>query len=142
MHNLLAEHNLQSQVGVDSAGTGAWHTGEPADTRSRACAQKRGIMLSSRSRQVTTGDFDRFDLLLAMDQNNLADLVALASPSQQSKIHLFRSFDPGATNLDVPDPYYGGDGGFDKVYDICVSGCNGLLAHLRANYPLVPTPSQ
>ena len=136
MHSLLMEHGLESQVTVDSAGTGAWHIGEPADSRSRDCAKRQGVTLTSSARQVTRDDFDRFDLLLAMDRENYADLIDLAPSAHRSKVRLFLSFQPEADRKDVPDPYFGGPGGFDNVYEICVTGCLGLLSYLRDHYPL------
>ena len=134
----LREHGLEDAVRVDSAGTGSWHTGEPADARARAVATRRGIELPSRARQVTPEDFDAFDLIIAMDASNRRDLVALArTETAVAKVKLFRSFDPTADpGAEVPDPYYGGEQGFDEVFDMCERASEGLLAELRGTHGL------
>jgi protein-tyrosine phosphatase len=137
MLHLVREAGLDDRVVIDSAGTGAWHAGERADPRSRAEAQSRGVDLPSVARQFTARDFDAFDYVIAMDRKNRVDLGRLAvSDAHERKLHLLRSFDPGADGPDVPDPYYGGDDGFARVYDICEAGCRGLLAHLRKEHGL------
>jgi protein-tyrosine phosphatase len=135
MADKLAAAGLSDLVGVDSAGTGGWHRGEPADERARAEARRHGVELTSRARQVHAGDFAYFDLLVAMDRDNELDLLALApDPASASKVHLLRRFDPAGAGaaLDVPDPYYAGPTGFAEVYEIIDAGCTGLLAHVRA----------
>ena len=115
---------------LDSAGTGDWHVGEPPDPRTRRAAAKRGYDLEPlRARQFTTADFDRFDLVIAMDRQNLANIERLARGLNQTpKISLLRSFDPTApTGAEVPDPYSGGPSGFEEVLDICERACAGLL---------------
>jgi len=126
---------LSDQIELDSAGTGAWHRGEPADERAAAEAASRGIVLTSRARQVHVGDFEYFDLLVAMDQSNLADLIDLAPNAEAARrVRLLRSFAPDAGDypgaLDVPDPYYGGPNGFADVFDIIDTACTGLLAEI------------
>lgn len=122
---------------VDSCGTGAWHAGGPADPRSIMVAAKNGVILEHVARQVRDEDFDRFDLLLAMDQRNESDLIELGAP--RDKVRLFRSFDVTMTDavvrgdkhlLEVPDPYYGGHDGFDKVYAMLWRASEGLLDHV------------
>ncbi|MDX8150376.1 low molecular weight protein-tyrosine-phosphatase [Patulibacter brassicae] len=136
MAGLLADEGLDDRVHVDSAGTGSWHVGHPADPRSRAAAAERGIALTSRARQVTEADFERFDLLLAMDRQNAADLRALApDDAAASKVRLLREFDAAAArdgDLDVPDPYHGGPRGFEHVLDLVDAACRGLLAEVRS----------
>jgi protein-tyrosine phosphatase len=120
---------------IDSAGTGDWHVGDPPDRRAAAEARVRGIVLDHRARQFSRADFARFDLVLAMDRENLGNLRRLApDDAARAKIHLLRSFDPDSAGaeLGVPDPYYGGDSGFTQVYDVIEAACAGLLAHLRA----------
>ena len=114
----LSECGLQDQYSVDSAGTGDWHAGDLADPRMRATAIRHGIDLKSRARQVKTIDFVRFDMLLAMDQNNYLHLLDIAQgESQKERVHMMRAFDSDAKqDLDVPDPYFGGDKGFEDVY--------------------------
>lgn len=139
MADLVEQAGLSDRIAVDSAGTGGWHTGDPADERAIAEAERRGITMASRARQFRAGDFERFDLVVAMDRHNLADLQDLTeTPAQHEKIVMLRSFcpepdEPGGG--DVPDPYYGGRDGFAQVFDIIDSACRGLLVHLRATHP-------
>jgi len=123
-------------IALDSAGTGGWHVGEPPDPRATAAARRRGIALSGHARQVRVEDFARFDAIVAMDRANVRALSALA-PDQRSraKIRLLREFDPasaGLEDLDVPDPYYDSERGFDIVLDQVQAACAGLLEHARA----------
>jgi protein-tyrosine phosphatase len=118
------------QFEIDSAGTGAWHVGEPADARMRAAAQRRGITLTSVARKVNATDFSRFDHILAMDSENLAALRRLAPAEHRHKIRLYRDLDSEAPGEDVPDPYYGGDTGFEEVLDIVTRAGTALLAEL------------
>jgi protein-tyrosine phosphatase len=132
MRSLVIEAGLENRIEVDSAGTAAYHVGERPDGRSRQAARRRGLRLDSRARQFVPGDFERFHYVLAMDLSNLADLEALL-PSGDQKPHLglLRSFDPLAPHgSEVPDPYYGGPGGFDEVLDLCEAACRGLLEHV------------
>jgi protein-tyrosine phosphatase len=140
MRHLVDSRGLADQIEIDSAGTGAWHVGAKADRRARESAARRGIRLESIARQVSHEDFESFDYLVAMDRSNLADLERLA-PSREAKgkIRLLRSFDPGApTGAAVPDPYYGGEGGFEEVLDICEAGCRALLEYLVGQHQLAP----
>ncbi len=138
MQHLIEQAGLADHIELDSAGTGAYHVGEQADARSRATARNRGLRLTSISRQVTRGDFDRFDYVVAMDQSNYDDLMSLASDdAQRSKVHMFRAFDPASADDDgVPDPYYGGPRGFDDVFDICDAAAKGMLDYLRQHHDL------
>ena len=131
---LVAQAGLQTRFEIDSAGTGAWHVGEERDRRSRAVGQKRGMPLSGRARQFVQADFARFDYVLAMDNENLDDLMRLAkTDAERSKARLLRDFDPlSPPGSDVPDPYYGGPEGFEAVFDICLAGCRGLLERLTS----------
>jgi len=133
MRSIVAEHGLQDTIELDSAGTGSWHVGSAPDRRARAAAAGRGIELAGTARQVEHADFERFDLILAMDSSNLSDLRALAPAGQRGKVRLLREFDPAAGGeLDVPDPYYGAAGGFEEVFDLVQAACAGLLAEIRA----------
>lgn len=114
---------------IDSAGTGDWHVGKPADPRAVAAATERGVSIGGAARQVRTEDFEDFDLILAMDRSNHADLLAMEG-SDPGKIRLFREL-AGEGVLDVPDPYYGGDDGFNEVLDILERGCAEVLAGIR-----------
>ena len=134
MAGLLEREGLADRIAVDSAGTGSWHVGGPADGRAAAAAARRGIDLTSRARQATPADFASADLVLAMDARNAADLRALApDDAAREKVRLLRSFDPAAPrdDLDVPDPYRGGPEGFELVLDQVTAACEGLLDEVR-----------
>ena len=136
MRALLREQGLEAEIEVDSAGTGDWHAGSPPDARAGAAARSRGITLEGAARVVTPADFDEFDLILAADRRNLRELRAVAPPDSRARLHLLREFDPassGAPDLDVPDPYFGGDDGFEHVIDLIDAACRGLLEELRAD---------
>jgi protein-tyrosine phosphatase len=155
MRALVVGEGLTDAVQLDSAGTGAWHVGSAPDRRASAAALARGVTLEGRARQVTAADFDDFDLLLAMDRENARELrVQARDEDQRAKVRLLREFDPanaadeldpgagagagsGASaaarrDLDVPDPYYGGDDGFDDVFVLVQAACAGLLEQIRA----------
>jgi protein-tyrosine phosphatase len=131
--HLVKEAGAGDRIAVDSAGTGDWHVGGPRDRRSRAVGAARGIPLEGEARQFTRADFDRYQLVLAMDRSNRDELLRLARDDRdRAKVRLLRSFDPSAPpDAEVPDPYYGGPGGFEEVFDICERACRGLLAHLE-----------
>ena len=131
MRQLVRDAGLEEQIQVDSAGTGAYHEGEAPDPRSRAVAAKHGVSLDGqRARQVKTEDFRDFDLVLAMDRQNLDDLLANCPAEERSRLRLMRSFDP-AGGTDVPDPYFGGPNGFDDVFVMVHRCCEALLESLR-----------
>jgi protein-tyrosine phosphatase len=136
MRAVVAREGLEDVVQIDSAGTGAWHVGNPPDRRAAAAAQARGIVLQGAARQVTRSDFDDYDLLLAADAQNVAALRRMAPDAAAArKVALLRRYDPvavAAGDLDVPDPYYGEDHGFEHVLDVVEAACDGLLASLRA----------
>ena len=134
MRALVAEQGLEEQIEIDSAGTGSWHVGGAPDRRATDAARARGLVLEGAARQVTPADLEHFDLLLAMDADNARELRALAEDERQrAKVRLLREFDPASTHdLDVPDPYYGGTGGFDEVLDLVQAACEGLLQEIRA----------
>jgi protein-tyrosine phosphatase len=135
MRHGLAREGLGGRVEVCSAGTGSWHAGHPPDRRATAEARTRGIVMEGRARQFRAEDFDRVDLVVAMDAENAADLRALApDAAAAAKVHLLREWDPEADDGDrsVPDPYYGGPEGFTAVLDMVERACAGLIAHLRA----------
>jgi protein-tyrosine phosphatase len=117
---------------IDSAGTADYHVGDPPDPRSQAAARRRGYDMSQlRARIVTPEDFDRFDLLLAMDRANLASLQSRAPRMHHERIRLFLEFASDVEADEVPDPYYGGPNGFEEVLDLVESASRGLLAHIR-----------
>jgi protein-tyrosine phosphatase len=117
---------------LDSAGTGGWHVGEEADPRTRKVAARRGYAIDHRARQLSVDDFARFDLILAMDRQNEADIRTLArGVAHVPRIALFRSYDATSSEgAEVPDPYAGGAAGFENVVDICERACRGLLETL------------
>ena len=118
---------------IDSAGTGSWHAGNPPDERATYAALIRDIDLSSqRARQVRIGDFEAFDYILAMDEDNFSSLISTAPQELHEKIHLFLDFAPELGVREVPDPYYGGEQGFDHVLDLIEAASRGLLNHIDA----------
>ena len=131
MRHLVHERGLEDRVEIDSAGTGGWHVGAAPDERATAAARERGITLEGAARRVAAADFDRYDLFLAADRENLAALLALAPDDEaRAKVRLLREFDPESVargELEVPDPYYGADRGFEDVLDIVDAACRGLL---------------
>jgi protein-tyrosine phosphatase len=129
MRRLVEQAGLADRIEIESAGTGGWHAGEPPDRRATFAARRRGIALDGAARQITADDFARFDLVIAMDRSNLRELLAIAPDEEAAeKIRLLREFDPAASgDLDVPDPYYGGDRGFENVLDLVEAACRGLL---------------
>jgi protein-tyrosine phosphatase len=132
MARLVADAGLGGAITVDSAGTAAYHIGELPDERSRAAARRRGIELSHRARQFERADLDRFDLVVAMDQHNLRHLQRMLGGRAGPTLALLRSFDPAAEpGAEVPDPWDGGEDGFEEVLDQCERACAGLLAHAR-----------
>jgi protein-tyrosine phosphatase len=136
--SLVQSRGLGAHYDIDSAGTGAWHVGEAPDRRSIAVAQKNGVRLTGQARQVEARDLEDFDYVIAMDRENLGNLRALASEHGRSAgIHLLREFDPEPGDQQVPDPYYGGEDGFDRVYAMVVRACGGLLDTLEERRALV-----
>ena len=134
MAHRLEEADLSGRVRVDSAGTGAWHQGEPPDPRSTEVAMRHGIVLRGRARRVSVEDFREFDYIFAMDRTNLRDLRHLESQGEgDASLTLFREFDPHQDgDLDVPDPYYGGPDGFDLMFDMVDRTCAAFIQHLLA----------
>lgn len=127
----LEARGLGSQVEVDSAGTSGYHAGELPDARMRTHAARRGYTLDSRARQFVAQDLERFDLVVAMDRENRRDILRLARTSAQAeRVRLFCDFVAEADTADVPDPYYGGAEGFERVLDLIEAGCDPLIDHL------------
>ena len=131
--HLLKQRGLSERFVVDSAGTGGWHVGNPADRRMQAAANRRGIDLPSRARQICLDDFSSFDLVLTMDDDNLAALRGLAQEAGAGAtatitpmLHYARNF----SETEVPDPYYGGEAGFEHVLDLLEDACANLLDEL------------
>jgi protein-tyrosine phosphatase len=140
--NLVEARGLAGQIEAESAGIGSWHVGEAPDARSQQIAQTRGIDLSDqRARSVEPADFDKFDLILAMDTGHYRSLER-ASPGgitgSTAKIRLFMDYFPETGIADVPDPYYGAGDGFARVFDMIEAASKGLLAEIETRYPRDP----
>jgi protein-tyrosine phosphatase len=130
--HLLAQEAPDLQVEVDSAGTAGYHIGHPPDLRSQRAAHARGIDLSGlRARQVTAEDFLQFDLILAMDRDNLGELEAMRPAGSRARVRLFLDYAPELGRTEVPDPYYGDAGGFEEVLNLCAAASRGLIAALQ-----------
>jgi protein-tyrosine phosphatase len=132
---LLAEQGLSHLVEIDSAGTHGYHLGEPPDRRAQETAARRGIDLSDlRARRVAPEDFDYFDYVLVMDQDNYHSLSAICPPAQRRKLMLFMDFAPHLRTREVPDPYYGAPGGFEQVLDMVEAAAEGLVNDIRRRH--------
>lgn len=132
LRTIAAQEAPDLAIEVDSAGTAGYHTGDPPDARSQEAAGRRGYDMSSlRARVVEPEDFERFDLILAMDEKNLATLQQLAPAAYRERVRLFLEFAPDSGMDEVPDPYYGGPVGFEHVLDLVEEASRGLLTHLR-----------
>ena len=132
----VEQAGLSARFEIRSAGTGGWHVGEPPDPRMCATARTRGIDISGlRARQLRAEDLQRHDLVLAMDRENLAAARRLARGGSEHVV-LFRQFDPHPETMEVPDPYFGGEEGFTRVFEIVDRTSRALLAHLRREHGL------
>jgi len=130
----LHEAGLDERVVVDSAGTADYHVDSPPDRRAISHGERRGLRMQHlRGRQVERADFDRFDWILAMDEDNLADLKRLRPAGSRARVALLMSFAPGAGSREVPDPYHGGADGFEHVLDLTSAAADGFIASLRSN---------
>jgi protein-tyrosine phosphatase len=130
---VLAREAPDLEVDVDSAGTAAYHVGEPPDPRTQSAARVRGYELSAlRARVVEPADFERFDLILAMDEENAETLRRRAPRDKRNRVKLFLEFADGVDETEVPDPYYGGARGFEHVLDLVEAASRGLVEHLRS----------
>ena len=132
---LVEREGLSNSISIDSAGTAAYHIGEPPDQRSQAAAKRRGINLDGqRARRVKVQDFQEFDYLLAMDADNHANLMRMCPAGSEHKVHLMLDFGEGTEGQDVPDPYYVGGDGFEVVLDLIENASNGLLGDIRTKH--------
>jgi protein-tyrosine phosphatase len=130
---MIEDAGYAEHVEVDSAGTHAYHTNEPPDARAQEAAARRGVEISGlRGRQATAEDFVRFDYVLAMDRENHANLRALCPPGQERRLRLFLEFAVTSIEREVPDPYFGGASGFNRVLDLIEDAAQGLLADVQA----------
>ena len=128
---LVAEQALAESILTDSAGTHAYHTGEPPDRRAQAAAERRGYQLDDlRARRVSEDDFTRFDMIIAMDELNLVTLREHQPEGATAELRLFLDF-AESPEREVPDPYYGSVAGFERVLDLVEDASDGLLAHLK-----------
>jgi protein-tyrosine phosphatase len=131
MKDLVERADLGEWVHVESAGTAAYFEGGPRDARSSATAEDRGLSLDGSAQLFRPGDFARFDYVLALDERNRSELVELAQTSaDREKVELLRNFEVNPSERSVPDPYNGGERGFDEVFEICEAACRGLLSTL------------
>ena len=131
--------DLAGQILIDSAGTHDYHIGDAPDLRAQRAAQQRGYDMSGlRGRQVEEGDFHRFDYVLAMDRANLAILQRLAPPGSEAQVRLFLEYARHHAEREVPDPYYGGADGFERVLDMVEDAAEGLLQHIRQRHISTP----
>ncbi len=119
-------------IEVDSAGTGSWHVGDPPHPDSVAAGEKAGLSLRGRARKFNTLDFERFDIILAMDEANRSELVAMApNKESQAKIRLFRTFDPDTNETEIPDPWGGPTEGYEETIRMVVAAADGLIEQIR-----------
>ena len=132
MRELVTREAPDLSVEIDSAGIGDWHIGEPPDQRALAAARRRGREMSRlRARPLASEALQRFDFILAMDRANLSDLRRRAPTQYRERVRLFLEFAPDAGVDEVPDPYYGGEAGFEEVLDLAEQAARGLLSHIR-----------
>lgn len=128
MNYLVAEKNLGDRIWCDSAGTSSYHVGSAPDSRMVRAANKRGMQFKGKSRQLEKADLEKFDLILAMDRENYRDILALDPQGKyREKVRMMCDFCRHHTTKEVPDPYYGGPDGFDRVIDLLLDACAGLL---------------
>lgn len=134
MNHLIAKEGLQALFVIDSAGTAGYHIGNRPDLRMGRAAKARGIAMGGRARQVNPSDFSEFDWIFAMDRSNYEDLVAVRSKcdAPTAKLVLFCDFCESSSGTEVPDPYYGGPGDFEKVLDLLEDGCSVFLRKWKA----------
>jgi len=133
MRHLAESEGLSDRLEIDSAGTIGLHTGHPPDERMTEAARQRGIPMKRQARQITVEDLDAFDHILVMDRDNLDDVEMLAVDANGHKatISMFCDYCTGYTDIEVPDPYYGGPDGFEKVLDLIEDGCREIARRVR-----------
>lgn len=139
MRSVVEKHDLQDVIEIDSAGTSGWHEGELPDARMRSHGEKRKYIFSSRARKFRKSDFDAFDYILIMDQNNYHSVKALAENSQQvAKVHLITEFSRQYSHYnEIPDPYYGNSSDFELVLDLLEDACKGLFLTIKNDFSLI-----
>lgn len=132
---LVEKEGLADRIVIDSAGTHAYHVGEPPDRRAQATAQRRGVELADlRARRVENADFREYDYVLAMDQDNYMALSGICPEDLYDRLYMFMDFAPEMRTREVPDPYYGGPTGFERVFDLIEAASQGLLAEIRRRH--------
>ena len=132
MNHLIGQRALEAQIVCDSAGTSSYHAGSSPDRRMDAAAQRKGMRLVGKSRQLTAVDLETFDLILAMDRSNYQDILSLDKGNHYThKVKLMCDYCQSHSDKEVPDPYYGGEAGFDYVLDLLADACEGLLAAIK-----------
>ncbi|MDA3859925.1 MAG: low molecular weight phosphotyrosine protein phosphatase [Melioribacteraceae bacterium] len=145
MNAIIKKNNLQNRITCDSAGTIAYHSGEPADARMKKHAIKRGFDLTSIARQINLFDFEQFDYVITMDDENYRNVKALdVEDKYEHKVYKMMSFGNAYTETEVPDPYYGGEQGFEYVLDLLEDACTGLLKHIieKGDKAVVARPTE
>ena len=135
LRHLAQRKALPKHLQIDSAGTCDYHEGEEPDPRARDVAEAHGVRLKGRARAVAPEDFDDFDLIVAMDLENREELLAVCPRKHRRKVSMLRTFEDRRAPPDVPDPYYGGPGGFEKVYLIIERNCVSLLDEVAKGLP-------
>lgn len=134
MNHLIEKAGLSDTIICDSAGTSAYHIGSAPDTRMSVAATKKGLKLMGHARRFQASDFERFDLILAMDRENYRDIIYYDGEGKyQDKVKMMCSFATKHSDREVPDPYYGGEAGFDYVIDLLLDACAGLLDYIVKN---------
>ncbi|MEL7314347.1 MAG: low molecular weight protein-tyrosine-phosphatase [Cyanobacteria bacterium J06559_3] len=140
MNHLLAKRGLTDQFSCDSAGTSSYHIGSPPDRRMAKAAREQGIFLQGQARQLQPEDFERFNWILAMDNSNYRDILRLDREGRyEGKVRKICAFCRHHSDMEVPDPYYGGEDGFRYVIDLLTDACEGFLDHLLQES--TPAPS-
>ncbi len=135
--HLVESEGLTDRIAIDSAGTHAYHVNEAPDPRAQEAAARRGVDLSQlRGRKATAADIELFDYVLAMDRENYENLLAISVDDLGSKVRLFLDYAPNRAEDEVPDPYFGGNSGFDRVLDMIEDAAKGLLADIRRQHNL------
>ncbi len=135
--DLVEKESLSKHFIIESSGTQSYHAGEPPDSRSSQVALQRGYDLSDlRAQQLKSSDFETFDYLLAMDEGHYRNMMASCPSKHHEKVMMFLQFAPEFKEIDVPDPYYGGEHGFDHVLDLVESACKGILQHVKQHHSL------
>ncbi|NJL91068.1 MAG: low molecular weight phosphotyrosine protein phosphatase [Coleofasciculaceae cyanobacterium SM2_1_6] len=136
MNHLIQEAGLEGQITCDSAGTAGYHTGAAPDRRMAIAAQKQGITLEGRARQFQPEDLAKFDLVLAMDEDNYRDILrSVGLTTSHPKVKMMCSYAQNHPDREVPDPYYGGSQGFDYVIELLMDACQGLLQEIKTEIP-------